>query len=197
LFKFKHLHLQNNYTIMETHKYINIEMLKREGHSDRAIMDANEIAWQCQEALDYLATISPYEFTMSISMTDYGTSGYLTACTWDQATDKCATYKIRISDHEATNSVRRERELMFDTRSFGISPNGAIAQEIERYVHPERFKKVVMRQYTGRTKSFNFPADTVLNPWERVVREWTAKSGRAMVTAEWDEFTTTVEWVRL
>lgn len=63
------------------------------------------------------------------SETDYGNSSYLTFYFKDEL------YKIRISDHDATNTVRVEREIMF-TEKRTVEE---MLNSIEQILFPERF----------------------------------------------------------
>jgi hypothetical protein len=64
------------------------------------------------------------------SENDYGVSNYITFY------HNGELVKIRISDHEATNPVRVEKEIMFsDTTSVG-----AMVNKLEQILFPERFE---------------------------------------------------------
>ena len=72
------------------------------------------------------------EIGFACSETDFGVSCYLTV----------NGFKIRVSDHEATNSVRVEKEIMFN-RNFEVSKALFI---IEQIAFPERFEFVECKE---------------------------------------------------
>lgn len=76
------------------------------------------------------------------SFTDYGNSTYfyvLNANTNEQV-------KVRISDHDATNSVRQANEMMFCI-SKGIE---TIFNQIEKVTNPERFTITLKQVQYGK-----------------------------------------------
>lgn len=67
------------------------------------------------------------EIGFTTSETDFGVSCYLTV----------NGLKIRVSDHEATNSVRVEREIMFNYAKKTIKE---MTYTVEQVAFPERFE---------------------------------------------------------
>lgn len=67
------------------------------------------------------------------SNTDYGISTYFTV-----KSPEGKIQKIRISDHEATNSERVKTEWMFSSKT----PISEIINRIEKFTNPERFDKI-------------------------------------------------------
>ena len=123
--------------------------------------------------------------TTSQSQNDYGTSGYIYVSCYERE----KTFKFRISDHDATNSVRLATEFMLNVNSNAINvENEYLCDRVEQFIYPERFRTVRVKQYTGEVKRMTWPAGYPVKDNERIVERRIAKSGREVVVVEWDAF---------
>ena len=108
-------------------------------------------------AIQAINSILPegYFTSNTISSTNYGNSGYIIVkkvCPINYIVHIC---KIRISDHDATNSVRQATEIMIDLLKFNIND---LITRVERAIYPERFEHVQVRTLTEDVLTSNFQA---------------------------------------
>ena len=174
----------------ELHKAIDYAM-RREFDAYQLNL-ASEICDKLEDVKVYAEEITDYEWQISISITDYGVSGYLSTYTPDYR-----YLKIRLSDHAATNQHRLETELMFGYSDyFTVGDNRK--EEIERYIYPDRFQRVETRVYIDNWRPFNVERSKfVANDHNRIIREFVAKSGREMYQIEFQDNYTRVDYVRV
>jgi hypothetical protein len=174
----------------ELHKAINYAM--RREFDAYQLSDASSICYALEEVKAYVETISDYEWQISISITDWGISGYLSTYTPDYR-----YLKIRLSDHAATNQHRRETELMYDFVD-GWTIGNRRKEEIERYIYPNRFQRVETRVYIDNWRPFNVERSKFTpNDRNRIIREFVAKSGREMYQIEFQDSYTRIDYVRV
>lgn len=149
-------------------------------------------------ALQAINSILPegYYTTNTISSTNYGNSGYILVkkvCPINYIVDIC---KIRISDHDATNSVRQATEIMIDLVRFNIND---LIIRVERAMYPERFEYVEIRTLTTDILTSNFqvgkkPYTTLSEP--TFLGEVIGKKGNLLHSYTWLKEDVRYEWRR-
>lgn len=137
-----------------------------------------------------------YYTTNTISSTNYGNSGYILVkkvCPINYVVDIC---KIRISDHDATNSVRQATEIMIDQIRFNLDE---LMTRVERAMYPERFEHKEIRTLTDHRYTSNFqigkkPYTTLSEP--TFLGEVIGKKGNALHSYTWLKEDVRYEWRR-